>query len=329
VDLNCDGTGTNQIFNDFLTALVQHVGAGTIKYWELWNEPNVASEWSGESDCANSGVAHPGEVMLARMAKDLRTTVTKLDPNAKFTTPAATDGDKAGNWLGGYLSNTDGGKYADINAFHGYINSGGCPTNCVLAEAVGEQIDHLRAQLPAAFQDKPLFNTEGFWGTVKNPDNTRTTGITDPDQQQSFVVRYYLIQMWKQVAKFYWWNWDIGAETSFYNSTNHLLTAPGNAYVRVVQWTDGGASTVGPCGTNPAVSTQWTCTITAPTGATSVPIWDTAQTCNAGTCTTTPVNLQSIGLGSYNAYEDLFGKTTPVSDGTVPVGLRPVLLIQQ
>jgi len=25
----------------------------------------------------------------------------------------------------------------------------------------------------------------------------------------------------------------------------------------------------------------------------------------------------------------LFGKTTPVSDGTVPVGLRPVLLIQQ
>jgi hypothetical protein len=329
-DLNCDGSGTDQTFIDFLTALVQHVGPGTIKYWELWNEPNVAAEWNGESDCSGSGVSHPGFVMLARMAKDLRTTILQFDPNAKFTTPAATDGNKAGDWLNTYLSDTDGGSYADINAFHGYIAGGkGCPANCVLAESVGDQIDHLNSVLPAADQGKPLFDTEGSWGRVKNSDGSFTTGITDPDQQASFVVRYYLIQMWKKVAKFYWWNWDIGQESALYDPKSNLLTAPGNAFARTAQWTNGGASTVSPCGTNPSVTTQWTCQITSTSNVATVAIWDTAQTCNAGTCTTTPVNLQSIGLGSYNAYEDIFGNTTPVSNGTVPVGLRPVLLIQQ
>jgi hypothetical protein len=327
VDLNCDGTGTDQTFIDFLVALIQHVGPGTIKYWELWNEPNIPSEWNGEADCVNSGVAHPGNVMLARMAKDLKTTVAALDPNAKFTTPAATDGSKAGDWLGRYLSETNGGSYADINAFHGYISTGGCPSDCPVAEAVGDEIDHLNSLLPASAKGKPLFDTEGYWGTAKNPDGTRTTGITDPDQQASFVARYYLIQMWKQVAKFYWWNWDIALETAFYNSTNHLLTAPGNAYVRIVQWTDGGASKIGPCATNPSVATQWTCTITAASGPASVAIWDTSQPCNAGTCSTTNVDLQAIGLGSFNAYQDLLGNTTSISNGTVPVGLRPVLLI--
>jgi hypothetical protein len=330
VDLNCDGTGTNQTFIDFLTALVQHVGVGTIKYWELWNEPNVAGEWNGDQDCASSGVTHAGDVMMARMAKDLKTTIAAFDPNAKFTTPAPTDGSKAGDWLGRYLSNTNGGSYADINAFHGYINgTSGCPSACPVAEAVGDQIDHLNSLLPASSQGKPLFDTEGFWGTMKNSDGTHTTAITDPDQEQSFVARYYLIQMWKQVAKFYWWNWDIEKETAFYDSTKQLLTAPGNAYVRIVQWTDGGASKVGPCAKNASVTTQWTCSITPAGGGASVAIWDTAQTCNAGTCSTTNVNLQAIGLGSFNAYEDLLGKTTLIANGTVPVGLRPVLLIHK
>jgi len=329
VDLNCDGTGSDQNFINFLTALVQHVGPGTIRYWELWNEPNVASEWNGDADCSSSGGTHPGDIVLARMARDLRTTVIALDPNAKFTTPAATGETKAGDWLGHYLANTDGGTYADINAFHGYINSGVCPSDCPVAEDVGTEIDHLNSQLPASSQGKPLFDTEGFWGSAKNSAGVRITAITDADQQASFVARYYLIQMWKKVAKFYWWNWDIDTESAFYDAKTNLLTAPGSAYVQIVQWTNGGAATVGTCSTNASVSTQWTCTITSPGGTASTAIWDTAQTCNAGTCSSAEVTLASIGLSSYNAYEDLFGNTTSISNGAVPVGLRPILLIQQ
>jgi len=330
-DLNCDGTGTNETFISFVTALVQHAGPGTIKYWELWNEPNVAREWNANADCANSGVEHPSQVMLARMAKDLKNTVIGFDPNAKFTTPAATAGSKAGDWLGLYLTSTDGGNYADINAFHGYINnSSGCPSDCPIAEAVGDQIDHLNALLPASAQGKPLFDTEGFWGDAKNPDGSRTTAITDPDQQASFVVRYYLIQMWKRVAKFYWWTWDISNQSAFYNSSSNLLTAPGNAYVRVVQWTNGGAATVGPCGTDPSVATLWTCTIHSASGAVSEAIWDTSQTCSSGTCTTTNVNLSSLNPPfSFNAYLDLSGNVTAISNQSVPVGLKPILMVKQ
>lgn len=147
VDLNCDGTGTNQIFISFLTALIQHVGAGTIKYWELWNEPNIASEWNGSADCNSAPVANGSDMMLARMAKDLKTTVTVFDAAAKFTTPAATSS-TAGDWLGKYLKNSDGGNYADINAFHGYINTGICPRR--LSSCRGRRRFNRSSQCPTA-----------------------------------------------------------------------------------------------------------------------------------------------------------------------------------
>jgi len=330
VDLACDGSGKDQVFIDFLTALVQHLGPGAIKYWELWNEPNVDHQWNGNVDCANSGLAHPGEVMLARMAKDLKTTVSRYDPAAQFTTPAATDGDKAGNWLSEYLTATDGGQYADINAFHGYNNNGVCPSDCPQAEAVAEQIDHLNSKLPAAARGKPLFDTEGYWGMGKTGNGTRTSAITDADQQASFVARYYLMQMWKKVARFFWWNWDISDETTFYNKTTKELSAAGYAYAQIVGWTSGGDATVGPCGANPSVKTRWTCTITSPAGAVTVAVWDTAQTCANGVCSTTTVSLASIGKGTaFNAYLDLEGRSTAISNQTVPVGLKAILLTNQ
>jgi hypothetical protein len=361
VDLECDGSGTDQTFISFLTALVQHVGPGTIKYWELWNEPNVPDQWNGDADCAS--VPHAGDLMLARMAKDLRTTVLSLDPNAKFTTPAATTGNLAGAWLADYLTNSDGGTYADINAFHGYINTGLCPSDCPMAEAVASQIDYIETVLPSAYQSKPLFDTEGYWGGTKShgvgpscstgdakgnlidtadkqlPDSEDTpmfrlqsfqenNAITDPDQQASFVARYYLMQMWKGVAKFYWWNWDIDT-SAFYDPSTNGLTPAGVAYTQIVRWTNGGQATVGPCATSPSSSTQWTCAIKSPSGTQAVAVWDTAQTCNNGTCTTVSASLSSFDSASSNfsSYLDLSGNTTAISNGAVPVGLKPILLI--
>src|SRR5207237_425306 len=119
----------NQHFIDFITALINHVGLGKIAYWELWNEPNVTSEWNADADCP--GVANAEFLMLARMARDLRTIVSKVDPQAQFTTPAPTRGVSGpSSWLGQYLTRTDGGSVADIVAFHGYVQSGTCPDTC-------------------------------------------------------------------------------------------------------------------------------------------------------------------------------------------------------
>ncbi|MGA7753750.1 MAG: hypothetical protein WCB05_13025, partial [Candidatus Sulfotelmatobacter sp.] len=44
-DLKTDGTGTDQHFINFVTAIAQH--APTIMYWEMWNTPHDIAQWTG------------------------------------------------------------------------------------------------------------------------------------------------------------------------------------------------------------------------------------------------------------------------------------------
>jgi polysaccharide biosynthesis protein PslG len=318
IDLFCDGTGSNQSFVNFVTALIQHVGPGRIKYWEMWNEPNNPREWNGDADCA--GTPHGGDLMLARMARDLKTVVSSFDPKALFTTPACGSPDCAASWLPPYFANTDGGSSADIVAFHGYITTGGCPTDCPVPELVGDQIDHLVAALPASELAKPMFDTEGGWGSV--PGSKTVNSITDPDEQASFLARYYLIQMSRHVAKFYWWSWDIPGQAALYNASTNAITPAADAYIQVVRWTNGGTASVGPCS---ATGTVWTCNLVSPNGVSAEAIWDTSQTCGGGTCSSAPVSIRS----QFTGYLDLSGTETQLSGSSAPIGLKPILLITQ
>jgi len=319
VDLACDGTGTNAYFQTFVEALISHVGPGTIKYWELWNEPDVASEWNGDADCP--GVANAGNLMLARMARDMRTIVLAADPDAKFTTPAAVGNPAV--WLTKYLP--IGGAYADIIAFHGYIDDhGSCPSRCPVAEKIGPLIDDMTASIaslptsPVNFQQYPLFDTEGSWGS----GNGTAPNISDPDQQAAFVARYYLMQMSRPVEKFYWYGWDFQKSGIFYDSGTNSLTPAGLAYQQIAGWTSSGQATVGPCTQN---STQWNCVIQNPSGVQAEAIWDTSQTCDNGVCTTTNVRASS----RFNSYVDLKGNVASIPSQGAPVGLKPILLFAQ
>jgi hypothetical protein len=77
VDLSCDGTGTNQTFIDFVTALIQHVGPGAIQYWEMWNEPNVPMHWNAKADCPNTPLA--GDLMCNSLNSTLQTILARLN----------------------------------------------------------------------------------------------------------------------------------------------------------------------------------------------------------------------------------------------------------
>ncbi len=110
LDLNADGTGTNQHFKDFVTALIKHAGAGKIKYLEIWNEPNITTEWTGTY------------AQLVRMAKDASTVAKGIDPNILISGPPETGDGKNSlymNWLGNFLA-AGGGQYVDTIDFHGY-----------------------------------------------------------------------------------------------------------------------------------------------------------------------------------------------------------------
>jgi polysaccharide biosynthesis protein PslG len=318
VDLFCDGTGTNQNFVNFVTALIQHVGPGTIKYWEMWNEPNNPREWNGDADC--SGTPHGGYLMLARMARDLKATVTAFDPKAQFTTPPCGSPDCAASWLTNYFANSDGASSADIVAFHGYISTGACPSDCPVPELVGSQIDDLTSKLPASELAKPLFDTEGGWGSA--PGSKTVDAITDPDQQASFLARYYLIQMSRHIAKFFWWSWDIPGQAALYNASTKSISPAASAYVQIVRWTNAGTATVGPCSAN---GTVWTCNVQSSSGVMAEAIWDTSQTCSGGKCSSAPVSTPA----QFNAYLDLAGNQAQLSGASAPVGLKPILLIAQ
>jgi hypothetical protein len=290
-DLNSDGSGTNQHFKDFVTALMNHVAPGTIKYLEIWNEPNITGEWLGATP------------QLVRMAQDAGAVAKAIDPNVQIVSPAET-GDGSGlhglqmKWLNGFLS-AGGGSYVDAIAFHGYV---------VNPEDIDTRLTNARNAMAAyGQQSKPIFNTEGSWGVFSN--------LTDDDLRAAFTGRYYLVQISAGVSRVYWFGWDMTNTGDFYNNG---ITKAGTAYQQVYQWMIG-ASPAGNCS---ASGTVWTCNYTRPSGYAAMAVWDSSQTCASGICTTSLYAVPS----QFVQYRDLDGKLTALTSSQIPIGLKPILL---
>jgi len=304
-DLNADGTGTDQHWKNFVTAIINHVGPGTVKYWEIWNEWNISNQWNGT------------QAQMLRLAEDAHTILKAADPNALITSPSVVNADLAAkNWLLTYLQ-AGGDQYADIIAVHGYVNSPTtvCPASCPVPENVAAVLDNTRAVMAASgVASKPLFDTEGSWGV--------SSRMTDQEQEVEFTARFYLIQLGGTVAspgfdKFYWFGWDYTNTGGFYDPNNGQMTPAGVAYQQIYNWSTGAVmSRCAPSGT------QWACGFSRSANYQAEAIWDTSQTCAKGTCTAVSVSVDP----KYVQYRDLTGQVTPIVNNTVPVGGRPILL---
>lgn len=237
-DVNTDGSGTDQHFKDFVTAVVTHA-AGQIKYWEMWNEPTVPGYWQGNNQ------------QMMRMAQDAYTIIKSIDPTALVTTPSPSTGiHGVANWMGPYLA-LGGGQYADIISFHGYSWTstwGDWPQ----PEDIVPLVENLKVQTALYGQNnKPLWCTEGSWG------DTSGNGFTDPDLRAAYLTRHYLLQESEGVVRYYWFAWDNNGD-GLWDSTTHNLTEPGTAYSQVESWILGTTPT-GQCVQN---GTVWTCNYT-------------------------------------------------------------------
>jgi hypothetical protein len=304
-DLNPDGTGTDQHWKDYVSAMINHVGPGTVKYWEIWNEWNIANQWNGT----------PAQML--RMAQDAHTILKAADPNALITSPPVVNTQLAAkNWLLPYFQ-AGGGEYADIIAVHGYVSNPYtvCPESCPAPENVAAILDGIRAVMAATGQqDKPLFDTEGSWGV--------SSRMTDREQQAEFTARFYLIQLGGTTAsrgfdKFYWFGWDYSNTGEFYNPYTRQMTPAGVAYQQIYNWSkDAVMSRCAPSGT------RWSCGFTRSGGYEAEAIWDTSQNCVKATCTALNMSVDP----KYIQYRDLTGQVTTIINNTVPVGGRPILL---
>jgi len=304
-DLNADGSGPDMLWQTFVRALVSHAN-GQIKYWEIWNEPDVLEEWSGT------------DAQMVRMAEDAYTIIKAANPSFLVTTPTtvnAGSGQSISSWLPGYLATqgTQGApaNFADIVTFHGYVDP--CQSQSPETEIanVGDVTSSISGV--GALSSKPLWDTEGAWGADAK--------LTDPDMETAYLARMYLLQWSMNVSRFYWFQYGNQQTGTLWTPSGGLDEA-GIAYGHVYNWMVG-ATLTDSCS---ATGTVWTCTFTNGSLQEQA-VWDTSQSCSNGACTTSTYTLPPNSV--YTSYEDLAGNTTSVSGGTVQIGAKPILLVNQ
>ncbi|MHB8418111.1 MAG: hypothetical protein ACYDCL_08540 [Myxococcales bacterium] len=286
-DLTPDGGGSDQHFKDFVTALQRHLlslDAGTIAAYEIWNEPDVPSEW-------DKSVGTPQE--LVRLASDARAIVRRYDPTAIFTTPACTANAAVPIALTPYCDKylaAGGAALADAVAFHGYVDGyGSCPATCPIPENELPLVASVRAMASAyGLSALPIFDTEDSWGA-------RAQLSSWPDRA-AYLGRLYLLSLSAGVSRLYWYGDDFALDVGGTIGTGELwapddsppddclvpmngsngdagyVCQTGIALAQIESWTIG--ADVGACGPVDAGSTVWSCPLSRG-GLSALAIWDT------------------------------------------------------
>jgi hypothetical protein len=328
-DVAKDGSGTDQMWKDWVTAIAKHAAASRIhvKYWEIWNafnnDPKTQGrnwEWAGTPQ------------QLMRLAEDARCTITgrghvqgeactakAIDPGAIILSPSFSSQSDPLH-LGrarAYFNQPGAAEAAEEIAIHNYNYP---------PEDAGSYIALLKTALPQIDRGKPLISTEGSWH-----DDCQ---LPDLDAQASFVARQYLMLNTNHIQAHYWYNWyERISKTgsgfgTLYNpdgngkcTSDHAgLTPAGVAYQQIYNWMVG--ATVSPCGQDRSVSTVYKCKFSRPSDYSAIALWDASQTCGANGCTTRTWPVPQ-GMGWYR---DLAGNIFKIEGQTVEIGLKPILV---
>jgi hypothetical protein len=290
-DLNSDGTGSDQHFIDFVTAIAKH--APSITYWEGWNTPHDIKQWTGTY------------AQLVRMTEDANINIKKVIPSAKIISPAngqlnytypsanCTMADRLGSFLA-----AGGTKWIDIVGLHTYYDT--------KAEHIVPVVQCYQSTMATyKISGLPIWSTEGAWGT-----DTSLPGAKD---QAGFLARLYLLLWSNGVARHYWYMWN-DEHTGTLEANGKPNTA-GTAYSQVESWMSGRTmSTL--C--SEASSGIWTCGLTGSGTYTAQAVWNPGG------------NKSYSPASKYINYLDLSGvKHTIAKGASVTVGVEPILLQNQ
>jgi polysaccharide biosynthesis protein PslG len=302
-------------WEDFVTAVVSRY-KGQIQYFELWNEPNVPTEFSGTVS------------QMVTMAQSAYRIIKSIDPAATVVAPSPSFGGVLSSdpncanvstcWLAAYFA-AGGGEYADAVGFHGKActsdvslcsaNNVACPAD-QLQECAGmpliNQIAGVRTVIAASsLPSKPIINTEGGWAT-----NTALNSVpkATADQQASYFSRFFIVQASEDVQVAVLFDW---CGCSLWTGLGPASAEPEilQAYAQTYKWLVG-STMGGPCTED--ASSVWACHLTLPTGKQALIIWSDSAS------SYTPA-------GRYTSYQKLDDTTLTVS-GAVPISILPELL---
>jgi hypothetical protein len=309
-DLNADGSGSDQHWKDFVTALAMHnrnSSTAHISAWEIWNEPFATWQWTGT--CAQ----------LVRMARDAAGIIKSFDPDAIVLSPSADWAwGQPRTWLGAYLA-AGGGQYADAIAVHGYVYLG---ERDEPEDMVG-MAQKFRAVLKAYGQDsKPIWDTEASWGYGYK------YRYNNPDMQAGWLARFYLLHRSSSIQCLFWYSYNSDDDFGTLwipdpkdRTLKGTLLKPGLAFAQVTGWLSGVrmSKSCSPSGT------IWTCELSGAGGYQGLLVWDTAMSCSKDGCQTDRYTVNS----DYIKYRTLDGKTIQITKDTVPIGAEPILVQNQ
>jgi hypothetical protein len=199
---------TEQAWTDFVTAITNRYGA-TIKYWEIWNEPNETAFWTG---------THAQMARLTELAAPIIRAAggTVLSPSPQ--------GSSAYTWFDTYFA-TVGSKDFDVLAFHSYTFEA--------PETLIDDMANLRGVMSTHGVSTPIWDTEGSWG-----DDTWPFGISD-DLKKAYLARLKLLSHSLDIKRACWYayeNFDWGKLAD--RNTDTLYPA-GEAYNVFYGWIEG------------------------------------------------------------------------------------------
>ncbi len=212
---------------------------GKIKYYEIWNEPNLRRFFSGDVRAV---------VALACNAFEV---IKRVDPEAKVVSPSATYKDDGIRWLYAYL-NAGGDKCTDIVGFHFYTWAHDPP----------EELARLSSEVRKVMNSHgigsmPLWNTESGWYIANSRVQVKTKYKVLSDQEASdYIVRAHTLAAASGIGRFFWYAWDNGTMGGLIEPDTKNLKMAAHAYATTVKWLQ--ESVVEKCSREGSL---WTCLI--------------------------------------------------------------------
>lgn len=257
---------------------------GFIKYYEIWNEPNASTFWTGTHQ------------QLATLVADASAIIRVNSPTALIISPAS-QGYSSYTYLDSLL--TDGiAPYVDIIGFHGYLGSRGHNINAAVPPTDGPEytlslINNYKVTLANHHVILPLWDTESSFGCVYAPgqsgggstiacSNTETSYITSQSEQASWLARKLIIAAASGIQRAYWYGWDFSPYGTQWQSTGSTIGIWPSGYA----WSNLQIWLVGKTFTGPAATTDghiFTVPLLNSAGYAQKIVWNNSASCTIST----------------------------------------------
>jgi Glycosyl hydrolase catalytic core len=282
----CAVPSSDAIWKDWVKAVVARY-RGAIRYWEVWNEPDLSLFYCGTPE------------QLVRLARLTREAAREVDPQAVILSPGMS-GYSGTGLLDQFLSN-GGAEQVDTIAFHFYSDK---PEDAALRTLNVRRLMERTGQA-----GKPLWNTEQGW-----IDTEGMAARYSAEVGAAYVARALLVNWALGHKRFYLYTWDNRFQLIDMTQTDRrTLTSAGVAFREVAGWMTGRVMEL----MERDSAGNFVVTLRDPAGARQRVLWNPDAT----------VAFSPPASWSVNQQSDVAGKASSlVGVGSLQVGASPVLL---